>query len=119
MNTNSLVADSFSNPATERMFENWASDRVEQIVAALKDCGACTQCHFIFHSPAEFQWVLCLNEESPHHLETVNWAFTCPFQVRDESVSNVSLGGPSDAFGEQREQDDEAHSDDEGEPDQA
>jgi hypothetical protein len=119
MDTNSLLSDGFSNPDTQRLFESWTADRLKGIVRTLHDCGACTQRHFIFHSPAEFQWVLCLNENSPHYLETVNWGFTCQCHVRDRSVTNVALGGPLDRFGARSARADEALSDDEGEPDQA
>lgn len=92
MDTNQIIKDGFSNPDTGRFFERLDKDRVAKAVEAMKDCGACVHRVFLVDSPGEYEWLLCMHEDSPHFLETLKWSFVgCCKHTRDKSVTNVVL----------------------------
>ena len=81
MDTNYIRKDGFSNPDTERFFQkHWNEDLMDATCSARKHCGVCF-CGVIFVDSVEDNlWLLCIHEDSPYHLETLHFAFSCPYQ---------------------------------------
>jgi hypothetical protein len=77
VNTNRIKRDGFSNPDTERFYqEPWTEEGPDQEGEEGKICGLCSQGTFLL--PSEYPWVLCLNPDSPYCYETVDPIFYCP-----------------------------------------
>ena len=81
MDTNYIKQDGFSNPTTERLFnEKWHSHRGHEFCRGGKHCGLCSHAHVLIESPIEHLWYFCLNDNSEYFLETVHFAFGCTHQ---------------------------------------
>ena len=91
MNANHIVKDSFSNPDTERLFTGWAVGRAEAMIASNQNCGACRCAWFLVDAPGEYEWLVCLQEDSSYYLETLSWAFGCAKQIPDPTVQQFML----------------------------
>src|SRR5260221_7733410 len=76
MNTNQIVTDRFSNPASEAMYHTQWRDEpetAENFYLNGKQCGGCS-----FYAKFDSDWGLCCHPDSRHRLETVFEHFTCP-----------------------------------------
>jgi hypothetical protein len=105
MDTNYIKKDGFSNPDTERFFKkHWNEDLMAATCRARKHCGVCF-CGFIFVDSVEDNlWLLCTHDESPYYLETLHFAFSCPYQDPCEEVQSIPCPSdppspPSERFG--------------------
>src|SRR6188508_2346887 len=92
MDTNQIRKDGFSNPETERESKAWKEQGREMaLIEANKNCGSCLFNSFIVDSPEAYHWLLCLNEDSPRHLETLRWTYCCDHHQRDFSVTYIPV----------------------------
>lgn len=80
MSRNVIATDSFSNPDSERLYESqWPDEpRVREQYENGQQCGGCS-----FFGKFNFDYGLCCNPKSRHHLETVFEHFTCPSYVHE------------------------------------
>src|SRR5262245_37334504 len=78
MNTNKVRTDTWSNQATQAMYESkWPNDPNLQVQhESGHQCGGCS-----FFAQFNSDWGLCCNAKSSHHLETVFEHFTCKSYV--------------------------------------
>jgi hypothetical protein len=92
VNTNRIKRDGFSNPETERFFqEPWTEEGPDQEWEEGKICGLCSQRTLLL--PAEYPWVLCLNPDSPYCYETLEPTFSCPRHKPWPESWRTSSGG--------------------------
>jgi hypothetical protein len=76
VNTNRIRREGFSNPETERFYQEVSSEeRSEQEWEEAKICGLCSHGRCLL--PFEYPWVLCLNPDSRHCYETLDPIFSC------------------------------------------
>jgi hypothetical protein len=88
MNTNYVRKDGFSNPDTERFFQqHWGEEQMWAVCNALKHCGICDYGFEVVDSPQQGLWFLCWNQDSAYHQETVHFAFTCQHHFRGDGLS--------------------------------
>ncbi len=75
MNSNQIKTDGFSNPDSQRLMNEQWPDEPELRVQQSEDCLQCGGCSF--YGKLNFDWGVCCNQKSRHHLETVFEHFTC------------------------------------------
>jgi hypothetical protein len=81
MNMNHIRTDTFSNPATAKLFDQkWSIDRFEVEFKEQHRCEFCRHAHRLDRGSIP-RWMLCLNPESHYYLETLSLRFSCD-QVR-------------------------------------
>lgn len=81
MNSNRIVTDRFSNPESQKMYQEHWSEEPETYTGLYQEgyqCGGCA-----FFAPFNPDWGLCCHPDSRHHLETVFEHFTCPAHVNE------------------------------------
>ena len=98
-NSNIIVTNAFSSPASQDLYRSkWPDDeRSRALYNEGMQCGGCS-----FFAKFNFDWGLCMNAKSRHHLETVFEHFTCPHHVnegwgphsfRDDEEFHCTCGG--------------------------
>lgn len=79
MNRNRIVTDTWSSPASMRLYrERWPQEPQlrERAEERGEECGACS-----FFAPLNGEWGLCCHPRSRHFRETLFERFTCPAYV--------------------------------------
>jgi hypothetical protein len=80
MDIKPIGKDGFSNPKTQRLFDqHWDQELILAGYESRKNCAWCGYGLFLSDNPGEFEWVLCLSQMSPFCMETVNAGFGCPY----------------------------------------
>lgn len=79
-NTNQIVTDRFSNPASGALYtDKWPGEpETASRYENGQQCGGCS-----FYAAFDADWGLCCHPDSRHRLETVFEHFTCPTYVED------------------------------------
>jgi hypothetical protein len=94
MNSNRVTIDCWSDDDSRHLYElQWPNEpALQQQYFEGRQCGGCS-----FFAPFNFDWGLCCNAKSRHHLETVFEHFTCNSYVHE--------GWNTHSFSEFREDD--------------
>jgi hypothetical protein len=78
-NTNVITTETWSNAESRRLYETRWPAEPELRWQYEEECWQCGGCSFF--APFNYDWGLCCNPKSRHHLETVFEHFTCPSYV--------------------------------------
>ena len=74
-NKNKIFTDGWSNPDAKIEYESHTDEDRQELKAqngVLKECSGCAGYHKL-----NYDWGLCCNEHSTHHLETIFEHFIC------------------------------------------